>query len=395
MIGVHGTWLAGRQEPDLRGVTAAARRGGTFSYYLPARLAEHDAGSWLERDVREAALEVSGHVTTLSAQVDEATRQGIYHLLLRSESIASSRIEQVNASSRDVSYAQLGEQLAHLRNDHALSVSRNVAATRAAIEQLAARDEWTVEDVERVHAALGVVGAAAGLREVDVWIGGRDKLRADYVAPPPGEVRDLVEDLLRYLDGSGEHPLLLAAVAHAQFESIHPFEDGNGRAGRALVHAVLERGGVVRSGLLPVSTVIRSREREYIQRLSAVRTDDPDRAVEALNAWVRFFVEVAEEAGSTLQRIQEEVRTLDAGLAEKAAGLRADSSARRLLPVLREQPVVTAAFVADRLGVSRVAAHRAVDTLVARGILTPGTGKHRRSETFQADDVLQLVDRES
>ena len=394
-MGVHGTWLAGRQEPDLRGVTAAARRGGTFSYYLPARLAEHDAGSWLERDVREAALEVSGHVTTLSAQVDEATRQGIYPLLLRSESIASSRIEQVNASSRDVSYAQLGEQLAHLRNDQALSVSRNVAATRAAIEQLAARDEWAVEDVERVHAALGVVGAAAGLREVDVWIGGRDKLRADYVAPPPGEVRDLVEDLLRYLDGSGEHPLLLAAVAHAQFESIHPFEDGNGRAGRALVHAVLERGGVVRSGLLPVSTVIRSREREYIQRLSAVRTDDPDRAVEALNAWVRFFVEVAEEAGSTLQRIQEEVRTLDAGLAEKAAGLRADPSARRLLPVLREQPVVTAAFVADRLGVSRVAAHRAVDTLVARGILTPGTGKYRRSETFQADDVLQLVDRES
>ena len=394
-MGVHGTWLAGRHEPDLRGVTAAARRGGTFSYYLPARLAEHDAGSWLERDVREAALEVSGHVTTLSAQVDEATRQGIYPLLLRSESIASSRIEQVNASSRDVSYAQLGEQLAHLRNDQALSVSRNVAATRAAIEQLAARDEWAVEDVERVHAALGVVGAAAGLREVDVWIGGRDKLRADYVAPPPGEVRDLVEDLLRYLDGSGEHPLLLAAVAHAQFESIHPFEDGNGRAGRALVHAVLERGGVVRSGLLPVSPVIRSREREYIQRLSAVRTDDPDRAVEALNAWVRFFVEVAEEAGSTLQRIQEEVRTLDAGLAEKAAGLRADSSARRLLPVLREQPVVTAAFVADRLGVSRVAAHRAVDTLVARGILTPGTGKYRRSETFQADDVLQLVDRES
>ena len=55
-MGVHGTWLAGRQEPDLRGVTAAARRGGTFSYYLPARLAEHDAGSWLERDVREAAL---------------------------------------------------------------------------------------------------------------------------------------------------------------------------------------------------------------------------------------------------------------------------------------------------------------------------------------------------
>ncbi|MGO1505061.1 MAG: Fic family protein [Brachybacterium sp.] len=394
-MGIHGAWLAGHQAPDFRGVTAAARRGGSFSYYLPALLADQGVGALLDREVREEALEVSGQVAASSAQVDETTRRGIYPLLLRSESIASSRIERVNASSRDVSYAQLGEQLEHLRNHDAMSVSRNVEATRTAIEQLAVRSEWTVGDVERIHEALGVVGAASGLRGVDVWIGGRDKVRADYIAPPPGEVPGLVEDLLRYLDRSGEHPLLLAAIAHAQFETIHPFEDGNGRAGRALVHAVLERGGVVRSGLLPVSTVIRSREREYVQRLSAVRTDHPDQAVEALNAWVRFFVEVAAGAGDKLQRIQDEVQALDAALAEKVSGLRADSSARRLLPVLREQPVVTAAFVADRLCVSRVAAHRAVDTLVSRGILTPGTGKYRRSETFQADDVLQLVDRES
>lgn len=394
-MGIHGTWLAGHQAPDFRGATATARRGGTFSYYLPARIAAQDVGAQLDREVREDALEVSGHVAALSAQVDEQTRRGIYPLLLRSESIASSRIERVNASSRDVAYAQLGEQLGHLRNHEAMSVARNVEATRTAIEQLAGGDEWGVDDVERIHAALGVVGAAPGLRGVDVWIGGRDKVRADYVAPPPSEVRGLIEDLLRYLNHSGEHPLLLAAIAHAQFETIHPFEDGNGRAGRALVHAILERGGVVRSGLLPVSTVIRSREREYVQRLSAVRTDQPDPAVDALNAWVRFFVEVAAEAGERLQRIQSEVRTLDAALSEKAHGLRADSSARRMLPVLREQPVVTAAFIADHLNVSRVAAHRAVDTMVSRGILTPGTGKYRRSEVFQANDVLQLVDRES
>lgn len=394
-MGIHGTWLAGHQAPDFRGASAAARRGGAFSYYLPARLTDQDVGAQLDRAVREEALEVSGLITAASAQVDEATRRGIYPLLLRSESIASSRIEQVNASSRDVSYAQLGVQSDHLRNHEAMSVARNVEATRTAIEQLAAREEWGIGDVEQIHDALGVVGAATGVREVDVWIGGRDKVRADYVAPPPGEVRDLIEDLLRYLDHSGEHPLLLAAIAHAQFETIHPFEDGNGRAGRALVHAVLERGGVVRSGLLPVSTAIRSREREYVQRLGAVRTDLPDRAVEALNEWVRFFVEVAAEAGDTMQRIQEEVRALDAALAEKAAGLRADSSARRILPVLRQQPVVTAAFIADRLGVSPVAAHRAVDTLVARGILTSGTGKYRRSEVFQADDVLRLVDQVS
>lgn len=391
-MGIQGAWLKGHQAPDFRGATAAARRGGTFSYYLPARLAEQDVGALLEREIREDALEASGLITAMSAQVDDATRRGIYPLLLRSEAIASSRIERLNASGRDVSYAQLGAQQDHLRNHEAMSVARNVQATRAAIEQLADRSEWGINDLELVHRALGVIGAATGLRAVDVWIGGRDKVRADYVAPPPGEVPSLTEDLLRYLNSSGEHPLLLAAIGHLQFETIHPFEDGNGRAGRALVHAILERGGVVRSGLLPISIEIRTREREYVQRLSATRTDAPAPAEEALNAWVRFFVEVSAEAGERMRRIQGEVRALDAALAEKTAGLRADSSARRLLPVLREQPVVTAAFVADRLGVSRVAAHRAVDTLVSRAVLTPGDGKYRRSETFQADDVLRVID---
>lgn len=391
-MGIHGAWRKGHQAPDFRGATASARRGGTFSYYLPARLVGHDVGALLEREVREEALEISGLITATSVQVDDATRTGIYPLLLRSESIASSRIERVSASGRDVSYAQLGEQQDHLRNHEAMSVARTVQATRTAIEQLAERGAWDIDDVEQIHRALGVVGAATGLRQVDVWVGGRDKVRGDYVAPPPDEVPSLVEDLLSWLNDSGEHPLLLAAIVHLQFESLHPFEDGNGRAGRALVHAVLERGGVVRSGLLPISTAIRAREREYVQRLSAARTDDPAQAVAALNAWVRFFVDVSAQACERIRRIQDEVRVLDTALAERAAGLRADSSARRILPVLREQPVITAKFVSDQLGVSRVAAHRAVDTLVSRGILTPGTGRYRRSEVFQADDVLRVIE---
>lgn len=391
-MGIHGTWLTGHQEPDLRGATASAQRRGSFSYFVPAKLAGQDVGALLEREVREEALEISGLITAASAQVDEVTRTGIYPLLLRSESIASSRIERVAASGCEVSYAQLGDPQDHLRSHEALSVARNVQATRTAIEQLAERGTWGVDDVEEIHRALGVVGAAQGLRTVDVWIGGRDRLRADYVAPPPEHVPPLVEDLLRWVNSSGEHPLLLAAIGHLQFESVHPFEDGNGRAGRAVVHAILERGGVVRSGLLPISTAIRVREREYVQRLSAVRTDQAEDAVEALNAWVSFFVTISAQACERMERIQDAVRLLDATLAEKSAGLRADSSARRILPILREQPVVTAKFVAERLGVSPVAAHRAVDTLVARGILTPGTGRYRRSEVFQAEDVLRVID---
>ncbi|MDN6303917.1 MAG: hypothetical protein L0J57_12860 [Brachybacterium sp.] len=104
-IGMHGTWVTGHQAPDLRGVTASARRGGTFSYYIPARIAGRGVGALLEREFREQALELSGSVAITSAQVDEATRRGIYPLLLSSESIASFRIERVDASGRDVSYA--------------------------------------------------------------------------------------------------------------------------------------------------------------------------------------------------------------------------------------------------------------------------------------------------
>src|SRR5699024_1739546 len=85
-----------------------------------------DVGALLEREIREQALELSGSIAITPAQVDEATRRGIHPLLLRSESIASSRIERVDASGRDVSYAQLDEQQDHLRNHEALSVARNV-----------------------------------------------------------------------------------------------------------------------------------------------------------------------------------------------------------------------------------------------------------------------------
>lgn len=391
-MGIHGTWLPAERRPDPRGLTSAERRGGRFSRYLPPRLASQDVAAQLDRDVREDALEVAAEISVVSAQIDDATREGIFPLLLRSESIASSMIERIAATPRDVSYAQLGDSTPHLGNHDALSVARNVRATRVAIEALAARDSWTVEDVELIHQALAVPGVRPALREVDVWIGGRTPVTADYVAPPADQVRPLIADLLRCIDTSGEHPLLLAAVAHAQFESIHPFEDGHRRVGRALVHAILERGRVVRSGLLPISTVIRRREREYVACLDGVRTDDPDGTVTGLNAWVRFFVEVARDATDQVRSVQEKVHALDLLLADKAEGLRSDSAARRLLPVLREQPVITAGFVADHLAVSRVAAHRAVDSLVDRGILVPGTGRYRRAQVFQAPAVLDLLD---
>ena len=246
-MGIHGTWLAGRQAPDFRSSTAAERRGATFSYYLPAHLADQDVGALLDRDVREYALEVSAQVATTPAQVDEATRR-------RSTRCSCGRSPSPPRRSRGSTRPRGMCPSRSSANSRVTCTTTRRWRWPATSRRPARRSrpspkspEWGIpgrgagpgEHGQRggvnIHRALGVVGVSAGLRAVDVWIGGRDKVRADYVAPPPQHVPPLVEDLPVSERIRRNISLLLAAIAHVQFESIHPFEDGNGRSGRALI----------------------------------------------------------------------------------------------------------------------------------------------------------------
>lgn len=156
-----------------------------------------------------------------------------------------------------------------------------------------------------------------GLRTVQNWIGSSSwtPIGAAYIPPGPDRVPGLMTDLVDYLNGAAHAPLIQAAVAHAQFEAIHPFTDGNGRVGRALIHTVLARRGLTDRAVLPISLVLATLHEQYVEGLSAFRHDSPpgsDGAHIAVNAWFDTFVgssAIAVARSEKLVRDMDELRT--------------------------------------------------------------------------------------
>ena len=221
---------------------------------------------------------------------------------------------------------------------------------------------------------------------------------ADFVPPPPEEVPRLVDELADYCSGGVHSALVQAALVHAQFETVHPFADGNGRVGRALIHTVLRRRGLVAASVLPVSLVLQTRVDDYVRGLTAFRHDGPPdgpAARDGLVEWVDVFVEASAQAvdralelaaavDATQQdwtRRLEQVRS-DEGL---RATPRADSAAGRLVALLPETPVVTVRTAAAALGTSENAARKALETLLAAGVVR--TKRVGRATAYLADDV--------
>lgn len=171
----------------------------------------------------------------------------------------------------------------------------------------------TVTDLESLHRALlPDQPQLHGIRTRQNWIGGADHhpIDADFVPPPPHRVPELIDDLLIHLSGAAQSPLVQAALVHAQFETIHPFSDGNGRVGRALIHTVLARRGMTSSAVLPISLVLATRREQYIRGLTDYRYDGAstsDAAVAGAGAWITTFVDAARDAADQARVIVDEL----------------------------------------------------------------------------------------
>ena len=196
------------------------------------------------------------------------------HLLIRSESISSSWIEGNRLSPKKLAIAerfQHGDRVA-------LDVIANVRATENAIDEIADPSRAiTVRDIEELQHSIEP-RLEPGLRTTQNWVGGpgNSPLRADFVPPPAAEVKRLVANLAEFVSATEGNPVTRAAIAHAQFETIHPFIDGNGRTGRALVHTVLKRADALRTVLVPISTVFASDTTTYIGGLTTYRQAPAD-----------------------------------------------------------------------------------------------------------------------
>ncbi|KNX37420.1 Fic family protein [Luteipulveratus halotolerans] len=377
-------WERVHVDPDYSGVTSRERRGGAYLRYHPDPMIS--ARDVLSRAVLEYAADTASTVAVLGERLRARPLPLLYATLIRSESIASSWVEGERETPRNIMLARLDHDRA---TPTGRRVARNIDAMTAAIEGL--DGVWQHADIHRIHRTLLPAIAAGGYRTEQVFIGGSSALNAQFVPPPHSTVAALMDDLLGYVNRGGDSPLLTAVLAHAQFETIHPYVDGNGRVGRALFHGVLHRAGTVTGGVLPLSLALTSDLRTYVDALTSYRYDDSVGAAQGVSAYVETMLDLVNRSVEIAQDFTERVEHVQSSWAESVSRFRSDSSVHRALDVLIQQPVVTASHLQQELGITKMAAHTTTNALVEVGILTPAGGRLRRANLYQADDVLGIL----
>lgn len=316
-------------------------------------------------------------------------------MYVRREAVLSSQIEGTQATLEDV----LAYELDAGTNDLAFDVEEVVNHVRAMNYGL---DRLSVLPLSRrlireIHGQLlmGVRGSErqpGEFRSSQNWIGGNSRRLEDatFVPPPVVEMHPALDNLEQFLHGERELPVLIhVGLAHAQFETIHPFLDGNGRVGRLLITFLLVHRGVLQRPLLYLSHYLKRHRAEYYDRLTAIREDGD------WEGWLRFFLrgvaETAQEATHTAREIvtmREAHRThiTDAGLG---------TNGTRLLDLLFQQPMINVNYVKDRLGLSFVTAGKLVSRLESLGLVRETTGNQRRRRYAYAPYLALLRERDA
>ena len=318
--------------------------------------------------------------------------RAIARLLLRSESIASSKIEGMQLDARVLAKAEARIDTGGRVNDTAREVIANIDAMTLAIENAASETRFDESQILEIHKTLMEHSAnqriAGRYREEQNWIGGNDynPCGADFVPPPPEEVKRLVADLCLAIDDDLLPPVVQAALVHAQFETIHPFHDGNGRAGRALIHVVLRRRGMAANYVPPISVVLGAGKDRYIAGLTAFRGDDTQ-------GWIEYFAGAALRSARLATRYLEAVRSLAETWKQQfraSVNPRSDAAGWRLIDVLPGHPTITAAVAMEASGRSRPQVYVAIEQLVKAGVLAP-VNENKRNMSWEAVGLLDLL----
>ncbi len=373
------------------GATRAERASCRFRAYVPDPLNGMDVA--LPSSVAADLIDVEQQVRQLNADHPGlANLEPLARFLLRAEAVASSNIEGLVIDVRRLarSEAQDREGL-EVTDETARAVLGNIKALEAALTQVADTSRpITVEDITSIHAAL-LVGTrdkawAGVIRDEQNWIGGVSPCAAAFVPPPATEVRGLLEDLAAYLSGDDHPALLQAALAHAQFETIHPFADGNGRTGRALIQLVLRRRGVATRVLPPVSLVLATRANAYVSALDGTRTSGD--VAPGVLAWLELFLSATGRACRDAGTFSADLTALEQRWRASIGRVRSDSAALKLIEALPALPVFTVTTVAAYLGRSYPQTSAAVEKLREAGVVKQVT-LGRRNRAFEVVGLFE------
>jgi Fic family protein len=367
---LHRDDLTRRQWEDSRGPYRAS---------IPPLIAERPVR--VSADAAAEAAEASMLLTRFDTELG-ASVLPFASILLRSESASSSQIENLTSGARAIAETELGERA----TGNATLIVRNAQAMQAALDLV---DGVDVPGVIAMHAALlgdHAPHMTGAFRTEQVWIGGSSVSphQAVFVPPRWERVPAAMDDLVAFTRRLDVPALIHAALAHAQFETIHPFPDGNGRTGRAIVQAMLRTARLTRNVTVPVSSGLLHDVHRYYDALDAYRDGEPDPIVHA-------FAEAAGFAVRNGRTLTDEITTVRGGWLDALSDLRSDNSARRVADLAVGQPVLSAALVVARLHISAPAAYRALDSLVERGVLHPANS-HRRNRIWIADAMITALD---
>lgn len=353
--------------------------GGRYKSAITAPIAHLDItiSDETTRFAEQAATELTRLDSELGGQI-----ANFAPVLLRSESASSSQIENLTASARAIFSAELGVT----RSRNADQIAANTKAMQAAIDL---SEKISAESILHMHSVLmsnQSVHAAGAWRTEPVWIGSRggSPQGADFVAPHFQRVPAAIDDLVAFMRRQDTAPMMLVALSHAQFETIHPFTDGNGRTGRALAQSLLRHTGLTRNVALPVSAGLLADIDGYHAALNDFRVGQPEPIIRAFSA-------AALRAVANTRELVQEISAIRESWNSRISS-RKSSNAWRILDLLMQKPVITAASAAQSLGVKPPNIYPPLQALTNCGILQ-SKKEHKLGPFWRSDEILHAIDR--
>lgn len=381
-----GAWPAVGYEPRSwvrTGDEIASRRAllqarGDYQAAVPAFIAAEPvelaaATIALADDASQELVRFDAEVGTIAAPFAS--------ILLRSESASSSEVENLTSSAKQVALAEIGES----ESGNARLVVANVRAMNAAIALSEHLDQESILAMQEALLGDTAPEFVGRWRDQQVWIGGGSisPHAATFVPPHQSRVPELIADVVSFARRTDVPVLAQAAIAHAQFETIHPFPDGNGRTGRALLQGMLRYGRLTRNVTVPVSAGLLHDIDAYFHALTEYRNGRPD-------AIVAVVAEAAFAAISNGRALVDDIQAA-ANRWDSQVIARGDSSVHLVTKYLLRQPVVNTKTVAAELLISEVAAQGAINRLVDAEVLTK-ISAGRRNRVWQATEILAALD---
>lgn len=364
-----------------------------FSAFLPARLPPAPPLQFTPelQHLSEAAGRALGRLEGVSTSLEP---DRLLYMYVRKEAVLSSAIEGTQSTLTDLLRFE-AEAVPGTPVDEVREVSRYVAALHHGIKRIrSGKLPLSLRLIRETHGVLmkggrGENQAPGEFRRTQSWVGGTRPGNARFVPPPPHEMHAALDNLERFLhDESGfTAPVIKAGLAHAQFETIHPFLDGNGRVGRLLVSIMLVVDGVLSQPFLYLSLYFKEHRRDYYDALQRIRTHGD------WEEWLRFYLigveAVANQAADTATAL---VALFARDRTRIEALGRATGSALRVYDVLRRRIVVSIPGVAREALVTWPTAKAALERLAELGIATESTGR-RRDRLYTYKKQLAILDR--